>query len=86
MSDGDRSSQRTRPLHAVLLLCGSLTVTVLAIELVLRASLREEEANGNYWGFGVFEAFPPTGYRHAEGFDGIAFRRDVFEAPVRIGR
>ncbi len=52
----------------------------------MRVLMREEQVNGNYWGRGAFESFPEAGYRHAEGFEGFAFRRGVFETPVKIGR
>ena len=67
-----------------LLAVTSLLLTAIAFEAVLRLVLREEEVNGNYWGVGAFEAFPGAGYRHAEGFEGFAYRRGVFDVPVRI--
>ena len=62
----------------------ALLLSALTGEAVLRLTLYEEEANGNYWGIGAFEAFEPTGYRSRPGFSGRAFRRGVFEAPIQI--
>jgi len=77
-------SARKKLFFYTLLSCLSLIVPLLISELGLRLIYREEEADGNYWGIGAFSAHELTGYVHAPGFEGYAFRRDAFESFVKI--
>ncbi len=87
----NRSPTRTSPSAARravlrgLLALTALGAACLLAEVALRALMTEAEVNGNYWGMGAFEAFGPTGYRHAPGFRGHAVRPGVFDIPVAIG-
>lgn len=57
--------------------------SVLISEIVLRLLYREEEINGNYWGVGAFIHHDSTGYVHAPGYEGFAYRSDVFQSIVK---
>lgn len=76
---------RSRKWIFAAVLAGLATVLgLLAAEGALRMMLEEEEANGNYWGAGAFEADAEAGYRHTPGFRGRALRRGAFDTPVEI--
>lgn len=62
----------------------TLLLTLLVIELILRVSYREEEINGNYWGRGAFITNSDTGYLHAPGYEGYAYRAGALESFVKI--
>ncbi len=61
-----------------------LVVGIAALEIALRALYREEEAAGDYFGLGGFVQDDEVGYRHAPGFNGAIYRREVFDCPVSI--
>jgi hypothetical protein len=59
-------------------------VSIAVLEIALRAFYREEEVVGDYFGIGGFVQDDEVGYRHAPGFQGSIYRREVFECPVSI--
>lgn len=61
-----------------------LLVCFLLLEVILRLSLYEEEANGNYWGIGAFQEATEVGYIHKPNFKGQAVRRPNFICNVEI--
>jgi len=64
----------------VFLLCFALT------EVMLRAAFEREEVNWNYWGPGAFEQSELVGFHHTPGYTGRAYRRGIFDCPVRISK
>jgi hypothetical protein len=77
-------SARKKLFFWTLLIFLSLIFSLLISEFGLRLIYREEEANGNYWGIGAFSGHDLTGYVHAPGYEGYAFRPDAFESLVKI--
>ncbi|NUO78607.1 hypothetical protein HUU05_00900 [candidate division KSB1 bacterium] len=77
-------SQRKNLLFWTLLGALLLVVGIAVLEIALRALYREEEAAGDYFGFGGFIQDEELGYRHAPGFNGTIYRRDIFDCPVSI--
>ena len=62
--------------------CLALLVCTLLLEATLRCLYCRQDVNGGYWAGGAFEPDELTGFRHAAGFCGRAYRRGVFDCAV----
>jgi hypothetical protein len=71
---------------SVLIVFLSLVFSILAAELILRLAYCEQEVTGVYWGTGAFRSHESTGYVHAPGYEGYAFRSGIFNSPVKINQ